>query len=144
MQQAAHPLSAGARVLGWVGALGTPLAVSFAARGRTAWPMLAAAVWVVLLLMAGRDESQLLRYPLWGALAIGLVAWGIHEARGERINAGAAIFGATVMAFYFSQVMDRLSRSASLIGFGLLFLIGGVALERMRRRLLAQLRTVSS
>jgi len=33
--------------------------------------------------------------------------------------------------------MDRLGRSASLVGLGLLFLGGGWALERTRRRLVA-------
>jgi hypothetical protein len=45
-----------------------------------------------------------------------------------------------VLAFYFSDVMDRLGRSASLIGLGLLFLGGGYLLERTRRRLIATVR----
>ena len=53
---------------------------------------------------------------------------------------GAALFAATVVAFYFSEVMDKLGRSASLIGLGLLFLAGGWALERLRRRLVLQAR----
>ena len=51
---------------------------------------------------------------------------------------GAAVFAATVLAFYFSQVMDKLSRSASLLVVGILFLAGGAALERTRRRLVVQ------
>jgi hypothetical protein len=39
--------------------------------------------------------------------------------------------------FYFSSVMDRLGRAASLVGLGLLFLGGGWVLERARRRLVA-------
>jgi hypothetical protein len=35
--------------------------------------------------------------------------------------------------------MDKLGRSASLIGLGILFLGGGWLLERTRRRLLAQM-----
>ncbi len=34
--------------------------------------------------------------------------------------------------------MDKLGRSASLIGLGVLFLAGGWALEQMRRRLVLQ------
>ena len=71
-------------------------------------------------------------YPWWALGAIGLVAWGVRDGRGERVNLGAAIFAATVIAFYFSQVMDKLGRSASLVGLGLLFLAGGWALERVR------------
>lgn len=48
-------------------------------------------------------------------------------------------FALTVLAFYFSTVMDNLGRSASLIGIGLLFLLGGWLLEKMRRRLLQRL-----
>jgi hypothetical protein len=35
--------------------------------------------------------------------------------------------------------MDKLGRSASLIGLGLLFLLGGWLLEKTRRRLVARL-----
>jgi hypothetical protein len=66
---------------------------------------------------------------------MGLAAWGVREARSERINVGAAIFALTVLTFYFSQVLDKLGRSASLVGFGLLFLAGGWSLERARRLL---------
>ena len=58
----------------------------------------------------------------------------------ERVNLGTAGFALAVAAFYFSDVMDRLGRSASLIGMGLLFLGGGYLLERTRRRLLARMR----
>ena len=59
----------------------------------------------------------------------------MREQRTERINVGALLFGAIVLFFYFSNVMDKLGRAASLIGFGLLFLAGGWALEHARRRL---------
>ena len=39
-----------------------------------------------------------------------------------------------------SVAMDRLGRSASLIGMGLLLLVGGYLLERARRRLLGRFR----
>ena len=56
----------------------------------------------------------------------------------ERINLGVAGFASSVVVFYFSSVMDRLGRSASLVGLGLLFLGGGWALEQGRRRLVAE------
>jgi len=34
--------------------------------------------------------------------------------------------------------MDKLGRSASLVGFGLLFLLGGWKLEQLRRKLVAR------
>jgi uncharacterized membrane protein len=63
----------------------------------------------------------------------------LKEARKERINLGVAGFALTVLFFYFSSVMDKLGRSASLIGLGLLFLLGGWLLERTRRGLVARL-----
>jgi hypothetical protein len=67
-----------------------------------------------------------------------LIVWGILERRSERINLGVAGFAITLLVFYFSSVMDRLGRSASLVGLGLLFLGGGWALEQGRRRLVAR------
>ena len=99
-----------------------------------------AAVWTVLLLLIERALGTVALYPWWVIGAGGLVAWGIHEGRSERVNMGAALFAATVVAFYFSQVMDKMGRSASLIGLGLLFLAGGWALDRLRRRLVHQAR----
>ena len=49
-------------------------------------------------------------------------------------------FALTLLFFYFSAVMDKLGRSASLIGLGLLFLAGGWGFEKMRRRFVAQAR----
>jgi uncharacterized membrane protein len=72
-----------------------------------------------------------------------MIAWGVREGRSERVNMGMAGFALTLLFFYFSQVMDKLGRSASLIGLGLLFLAGGWALERLRRRLVAQAREAS-
>jgi hypothetical protein len=60
------------------------------------------------------------------------------ERRRERINLGVAGFALTVVIFYFSDVMDKLGRSASLIGLGMLFLFGGWALEKSRRELVAR------
>jgi hypothetical protein len=75
---------------------------------------------------------------IWAAgLSLGLIGWGVLERRAERINLGIAGFALAVLVFYFSSVMDRLGRSASLVGLGLLFLGGGWALERARRRLVA-------
>ena len=71
-----------------------------------------------------------------------MVGWGLLERRSERINLGVAGFALTVIIFYFSDVMDKLGRSASLIGLGVLFLFlflfGGWALERARRQLVAR------
>ena len=110
-----------------------------------------AALWVVALGSTGftfdpynYSWSQLGPYLMWILGAIGLIAWGLYEARKERINLGVAGFALTVLAFYFSNVMDKLGRSASLIGLGSLFLLGGWCLEKMRRRLVEKLETRKS
>lgn len=122
--------------IGWLGALGLPLGLAWRLRGRNAIASGFAAVWICVGLWVA-NGSEILLY-LWAAgLSIGLVAWGVVDRRRERINLGVAGFALTVLAFYFSSVMDRLGRSASLIGVGLLFLGGGYALERARRRLVA-------
>jgi uncharacterized membrane protein len=78
------------------------------------------------------------------SVTILIVAWGVGDGRNERINMGSVMFALTVISFYFSEVMDKLGRSASLIGFGLLFLVGGWALERFRRRLVVHARGAQS
>jgi uncharacterized membrane protein len=69
---------------------------------------------------------------------IASIAWGVTEGNTERINLGVAGFAITIVIFYFSNVMDRLERSLSLVTLGILFLAGGWALERLRRNLVRQ------
>ena len=138
------------RELGWTVALLLPLALAWVLRRSAAWMNLIAALWVVALgttSLPSQPNESLLRF-IWRELgpyalcalgSIGLIAWGLKEARKERINLGVAGFALTVLVFYFSNVMDKLGRSASLIGLGLLFLLGGWLLERTRRRLVARL-----
>jgi uncharacterized membrane protein len=132
-----------ARLLAWTVALALPLIVSAALRGRDALVLVPATIWVGLgpWLVHQRGVAPY----LWAAgLAGFLIWWGVRERRGARINLGMAGFALTVTVFYFSDVMDRLGRSASLIGMGLLFLGGGYLLEQTRRRLLDRVRTVPS
>ena len=135
--------------LGWLGIFGLPLLLAFWMRGRAGWMNVAAAAWVALLGTTVLHQFQPGSLPhqwnklgpyIWcGIGSVGLVAWGFYEARKERINLGFAAFGLTVVAFYFSDVIDKLGRSASLVGAGVVFLLGGWALERTRRRLIARL-----
>jgi hypothetical protein len=146
-----HSLPGSHEVLGWAVALTLPLALAWWLRRSAAWTNGIAALWVVALgttsLYKFGAGGTLLRYA-WNELgvyvmcalgSIGLIAWGLREARKERINLGVAGFALTVLAFYSSTVMDKIGRAASLIGLGLLFLLGGWLLEKTRRRLVAQL-----
>jgi uncharacterized membrane protein len=117
-------------------ALGGPLGVAWLLHRRVAPALVGLAAWTAAgpLLAAQRGVAPY----VWAAvLSMGLIGWGILERRSERINLGVAGFALTVLVFYFSSVMDRLGRSASLVGLGLLFLGGGWVLERARRRLVA-------
>ncbi len=137
------------RIVGWAIALAGPLVVAWMLRRRAAWLNVLTAAWVVLLgSTAIREESAetLFLYGWrelgpygWGIVgSVALVGWGLHEARKERINLGIIGFAVTVLVFYFSNVMDKLGRATSLMGLGVLFLVGGWMLERTRRRLVAR------
>ncbi len=125
----------------------------------TTWLLALALPAVLLLFLAGRGGLFGLVFAPWAALlslfaqfkwtlavqgweamgSLAMIAWGVRYSRPERVNLGFAGFAISVLVFYFSNVMDRLGRSASLIGLGLLFLAGGWALERSRRRILNRL-----
>jgi uncharacterized membrane protein len=137
------------RVTGWAIAICAPLALAFILRKSAAWTNAIAAVWVLVIgtFRAPRDTGGILPIFAWNSLgpyfwagigALAMVGWGLLERRRERINLGVAGFALTVIIFYFSDVMDKLGRSASLIGLGVLFLFGGWVLERTRRQLVAR------
>jgi uncharacterized membrane protein len=146
-----HNMPAGKQLLGWTVAIGLPLLVAFVLRGSAAWITLVACAWVLILgtmdySYSGRNRTGFSYFYneivpfLWCLIgSVGLIAWGLREGRKERINLGVAGFGITILWFYFSSVMDKLGRSESLIGFGVIFLLGGWFLERARRRLVANL-----
>ena len=125
--------------LGWLVAVALPLGVAYLFRGRAVWMNLPAAAWVLILGKLDPHPKDLLPYVWCAVGSAGLVAWGLGEARRERINLGMAAFALTVLVFYFSAVMDKLERSFSLISLGILFLGGGWALQRIRRFLIARL-----
>jgi uncharacterized membrane protein len=132
----------GTAAMGWAVALLAPLLFAYFMRGRKLLLNGVATLWVVLLALIsnrGRLDHSVVIY-LWLAIgAVGLIAWGMSERTKERVNVGVAAFALTVLGFYFSNVMDKLGRSASLIGLGVLLIAGGWAMERMRRRLVARL-----
>ena len=136
----APPLTSPLWIAGWTIAVALPMALAIWLRRRDAWMQALASVWSVTLMLLATAFGNVALYPWWALGAIGLVASGVRDGRSERVNLGAALFAGTVFAFYFSEVMDKLGRSASLVGLGLLFLAGGWALERVRRRLILQAR----
>ena len=138
-------------VTGWAIAICAPLALAAILRGRGVWVSAIATIWVLVIgtfspVHSGTTDTlaayawNSLGIYLWaGAGALALVTWGLLERQRERINLGVVGFALTVLIFYFSDVMDKLGRSASLIGMGVLLLVGGWILERARRQLIARM-----
>jgi uncharacterized membrane protein len=137
------------QIFGWTVMLLLPLALAWWLRGKHVWLNVVATFWVMALsatslrsrmnAMAHDSANDLALYAVCALGAVGLIVWGMKEGRKERVNLGIAGFALTILFFYFSTVMDKLGRSASLIGLGILFLLGGWLLEKTRRRLMAQI-----
>ena len=78
---------------------------------------------------------SLLAHLLVAGVAAFFAWWGVQERSRAVVIYAVAMFAVVVVWFYFSDVMDKLGRSLGLIGLGLLFLLGGWFLEKLRRRL---------
>jgi uncharacterized membrane protein len=134
-----EPLQAAQLILGWGLAVGLPLGAAYLLRAASVAPVAAGIVWAVVGVTVVAGARNVAPYVWCAGLALGLVGWGVKDRRELLVNLGIAGFALTVTIYYFSDVMDRLGRSASLIGMGLLFLGGGYLLDRTRRGLLARL-----
>ena len=125
---------------GWAVALGGPLVLGWRLRGRGFWPLGVALGWLLVSRVAPFDRFAAVRFAWWALGGVLLALWGVRDGRSERVNFGAAVVAITLIAYYFSEVFDKLGRSASLIGLGVLFLLGGWLLERLRRGLVERIR----
>jgi uncharacterized membrane protein len=152
--QSEGPLSVGIRLAGWTVVLAGPLVLAWILRGRAAWINLLWIAWAcILVATAPHTQSYsaeelhrsvvvtLILYALWALGAVALVVWGLYEKRKERLNLGIAGFALCVLYFYFDSFMGKMGRAESLLLLGALCLVGGFALERTRRRLVARLET---
>ena len=83
------------------------------------------------------NEPNLAAHALVAAFAVFIIWWGVRQVSQALVNLGIVGFAIAVGWFYFSDIMDKLGRSLGLIGLGILFLAGGWALEKWRRKLLA-------
>jgi uncharacterized membrane protein len=73
------------------------------------------------------------------AFAVFLCWWGVRLLSRALVNLGIVYFAVAVLWFYFSNIYNDHERALGLIGLGVLFLAGGWALEKMRRRILARM-----
>lgn len=129
--------------IGWAVALLVPCGAAVLLRGRDVLWSIGAVAWTALLAATNHGPGdRALVYLCCAVGSVGLAWWGVRESRPERINLAIAGFALTVLCFYFSDVMDKVGRSASLMLMGLLFLGGGWLLERTRRGLLARMNHV--
>ncbi len=141
--------AAGWPALWWGLCLAIPLAADALLRRRFEWRLTAFAAGVWLLATTdGRPGPSLLSefwhgfgaYLVAAAMALLLTWWGVTTRRPERVNLGVLAFGVVVLVFYFSNVMDKFGRSLSLLGLGALFFLLALALGRVRKRLLSEIR----
>lgn len=136
---------------GWAVALLAPLVLAWILRRSEAWVTAAWAVWALALVETaehvyhkGRTNDTrslgvtLILYALLAIGSVGLVTWGLHDKRKERVNLGILGFAMSVIFFYFDSFMGRIGRSASLLILGAICLAGGYALEMTRRKLAAR------
>ena len=150
----------GLRVAAWFAIAGIPLVVA-AFHGHKGLIPIAAAIAFVLALpwcyhawtrtyplgngMTGTYRGttpNLLAHALLAAFAVFICWWGVRLASRALVNLGIVGFAVAVVWFYFSDLMTKLGRSLGLIGLGVLFLAGGWALEKMRRRIIEGLVTM--
>lgn len=97
------------------------------------------AIWLAngeVLTELGRT---LLGQLMCAAAAMFLVWLGIRRGSRFLVNLGVVGFAVATLWFYFSNIFDKIGRSLGLITLGALFLLGGWALEKTRRRLLARM-----
>lgn len=132
-------LPAAQLILGWGLAMGLPLGVAFLLRAGSVAPVATGIAWAAIGVTVVAGAHGVAPFLWCAVLALGLIGWGVKDRRELLVNLGIAGFALTVTIYYFSDVMDRLGRSASLVGMGLLFLGGGYLLGRARRGLLARL-----
>jgi hypothetical protein len=87
-------------------------------------------------------SPNLVAHALVAAFAVFLCAWGVRLLSRALVNLGILGFAGAVAWFYFSDIYNDHYRALGLIGLGILFLAGGWALEKMRRRILARMAAV--
>jgi hypothetical protein len=86
-----------------------------------------------------QNEPNLAAHALVAAFAFFIIWWGVRQTSQALVNLGIVGFAIAVGWFYYSDILDKFGRSLGLIGLGVLFLAGGWALEKWRRKLLADM-----
>ncbi len=145
----------GTRVWAWIAIAALPLIVAAFHGHKGLVPVAAAIAFSIALPWCYRSQTwtqsngagwistytvtspNLMAHALVAAFALFICWWGVHMMSRALVNLGIVGFAVAVGWFYYSNIFDALGRSLGLIGLGILFLAGGWALEKTRRRLLA-------
>ncbi len=145
----------GLRVWAWIAIAAVPLAVAAFHGHKGLIPIATAIAFTIALpwchyLKAytytnGNGYTQTYYNPIPNLAAHAVVAgfavflcwWGARIGSRLLVNFGIVGFALTVGWFYYSDILDKFSRSLGLIGLGVLFLAGGWGLEKVRRRIMA-------
>jgi uncharacterized membrane protein len=149
-------LSLGTRTWGWVFIAAIPLLFAVFKFRKSVIPVVAAICFSIALPWCQRtwtvtynnpfnsshysyvrNEPNLAAHALVAAFAVFIIWWGVRQTSQALVNLGIVGFAITVGWFYFSDIFDKVGRSLGLIGLGVLFLAGGWALEKWRRKLVA-------
>ncbi|HME57011.1 MAG TPA: DUF2157 domain-containing protein [Terracidiphilus sp.] len=149
-------LSLGMRTWGWVDIAAIPLLFALFKFRKSMIPVVVAICFSIALpwcqrnltitgqswigdgqVSYSRSSPNLAAHALVAAFAVFIIWWGVRQTSQALVNLGIVGFAIAVGWFYFSDIMDKLDRSLGLIGLGVLFLAGGWALEKMRRKLVA-------
>jgi uncharacterized membrane protein len=85
------------------------------------------------------SQPNIAAHALVAAFCVFMIWWGMRKTSRALVNLGIVGFAATVVWFYFSDILDKVGRSLGMIGLGILFLAGGWALEKARRGIVARM-----
>jgi uncharacterized membrane protein len=146
------------RLAGWLLIVALPLLFAVTRWRRTLLPVAAALITAIALPFCQTQVSytywnwngqtqatyshstpNIFAYVLLSAFAAVLAWWGVRQASKPLVNYGIVAFACSIVWFFFADIFDKVGRSTGMIVLGVLFLAGGWALERMRRRLIASI-----
>jgi len=147
-------LPLGLRTWGWVDIAVLPLIFAVFKFRKSVIPVTVAICFSIALPWCQRFWTEYYNYgevhgsnarngPNWAAHAlvaafcVFLIWWGVRQLSQALVNLGVVGFAIAVFWFYFSDIFDKLDRSLGLIGLGILFLAGGWALEKARRKIVS-------
>jgi hypothetical protein len=145
------PISFGMRVWAWIAIACVPLLIAAFHGHKGLVPIAAAIAFSIVLPWCQHttDPSgastytfinpSLIAHALVAAFTVFLCWWGVRLLSRALVNLGIVGFAIAVLWFYCSDIYDDHERALGLIGLGVLFLAGGWALEKMRRRILARM-----